>query len=204
MDEIRGGVKLQAFISHSKKDKNGISFVEKIFSGVDNKVYLYKYQGTIPPHAQTLKTVITTQCKSLIVLLSGHLLKRKFTSSWVSYEVGIAHATGMNVWVLENIEEDPVNMPIPYVTAYVQRKSKLDQRLTFPFDVIGDYAGIKVPTSKGAGYTRGTKYFSKITCPNVKCKANYTVFLEKAQYNCPVCREKFSAEKLNDINKVGD
>ena len=195
---------MKVFISHSKRDRNGTSFVEKIFSGVENTAFFYSYQGPRPPHAQTLKNVITTECNSLIVLLSEYLLSRRFTASWVSYEVGIAHSIGLNVWVFENIEDDPVNMPIPYVSAYVQRKSNLELRSTFPFDTIGDYAGTKIPDLQSEGSAVGSKYFGNITCQNEKCKAHYSIFLVKKEYNCPVCRKKFNAEKLNNIHRVGD
>lgn len=198
LENLEGG-KLKAFVSHSKKDKNGRTFIETIFAGVENSAYFYSYQGTHPPHAQTLKNVITTECKSLIVLLSSYLLSKKHTASWVSYEVGIAHATGLNVWVFENIEDDPINMPIPYVSAYVQRKSELKLRATPPYDTIGDFAGTKIPEVTDVNSINAHKYYGKITCPNHECKAEYTIFLLNKKYRCPVCRKSYNAGKVSGL-----
>lgn len=195
---------MKAFVSHSKSDKNGITFVDTIFSGVENLAYFYSYQGPTPPHAQTLKNVITTECKSLLVLLSSYLLSKKHTASWVSYEVGIAHATGLNVWVFESIGDEPVEMPVPYVSAYVQRKKYLELRSTFPYDTIGDFAGTKIPEGPDGNSKNGCKYYGKITCPNEDCKAQYSIFLEKNRYQCPVCRKRYNVERLDGCYKIGD
>ena len=151
-----------------------------------------------------MKNVITTECNSLIVLLSGYLLSKKQTASWVSYEVGIAHATGLNVWVFENIEDDSIEMPIPYVSVYVQRKKVLKLRSTFPYDIIGDFAGTKIPENQDINSENGCKYYGNITCPNDECKAQYSIFLERKRYSCPVCRKNFNAENLGGITKKGD
>jgi hypothetical protein len=193
---------MQTFISHSRKDTNGTTFVDKIFSGVENTAFLYSYQGPVPPHAQTLKKEITSKCNSLIVLLSRFLTQGKFTASWVSYEVGLAHAAGLNVWVLENINDDPIDLPIPYVSAYVQRTKALTQRSTFPFDFIGDFAGTVIPSIRDFGSTKGSKYIGDITCPNEKCNAQYSVFLERNWFFCPVCRKKFNTKNVNNIQRV--
>jgi hypothetical protein len=196
--DFEGVKKIQAFISHSSKDKNGKTFVNDIFGGIEgNSAHFYSYQGVKPPHAEALKGIIQKECKALFVLLSEYLLLRPYTASWVSYEVGLAHASGMNVWVFENIQKDPIKIPIPYVSAYVQRKNDIISRSTFPYDFIGDFAGTVIPQESNTSSVGGAKYFGKITCPKMECKASYSVYLTKEKFNCPVCRKVIKINQLN-------
>ena len=102
----------------------------------------------------------------------------------------------MNVWVFEDVTGDSINIPIPFVSAYVQRGRNISSRSTFPYDFVGDFAGTVIPSKPNTSSLDGVKYYDRITCSNNNCKANFSVYLTKEKFYCPVCRKPIKFNQL--------
>ena len=185
------------FISHSKHDRNGRRFFDSVFASTSNISYWYSFVGPKPPHAASLLKAIS-DASSVFVVLSKPMGERHYTRSWVGYEAGVAVSLKKNVIVFERFDEF-VNLPVPGASAYIQRPSSvkdLEIQNSFPFWDLCDNGGESITLSRRSPpsmYTNG-----EVTCPNVDCKARYSLILwhNVEKWHCPVCRE---AMELQDI-----
>ena len=186
---------LFVFDSHSSRDNNGMAFLDSMFSSTKHQRFRYSFTENEPPHSETIKKAIGTS-SSVIVTLSRFMTK-PHTAMWVGYEVGTAHDLSKNIIVFENFESDWINLPVPYVDAYIQRPKKLTS-FSEPFKTIAESAGMQFkPDTK----PKNALYADFITCPNPNCKSKYYGMLYKMPFPCPVCKHEIKASNL-DIDKV--
>lgn len=177
-------------MSHSKDDKKGCSFFDKLFSSYQHEAYWYSWEGPKPPHAKTLLEAIKGS-SALFVLLSKPM-EKEFTRSWVGYEVGLAAALNKNVWVFEPISSsnDFIDVPVPYLTGYIQYPEKLDKKKIFPYADIVSTAGAVIP--KDPDLTTLPHFLSNF-CPYENCKAPFYRYVHHKNWRCPVCRRELIA-----------
>ena len=182
----------QVFMSHSRKDKNGRTFFDGLFSRENISSYWYSYEGPSPPHAERLKNCITRSV-SVFVLLSQYMNDNLYTLAWISYEVGAAYAAGKKIWVFHKLG-DEITFPVPYVTAYIERPRSPLKKREVPYSNIVQYKGQFSPESFNYGLENG---LLKITCANPDCKASYHVYIIKDhKFRCPVCG---NVNKLKEV-----
>ena len=177
----------RVFISHSKDDKKGRIFFDKLFSSSQHQAYWYSWEGPTPPHAKTLLEALKAS-SALFVILSKKM-EKKHTRSWVGYEVGLAAALQKNVWVFEPINSS-VNVPVPYITGYIQYPEKLDSKNTFPYANIVESAGMEIPTDPDSSTL---PQFVSNFCPYEDCKAPFYRYVYKMELECPVCKRRIVA-----------
>ena len=127
------------FITHSKNDTDGKEFFQKIFSQTPTAGFWYSDHKILPPHSDKIINTMRG-CSNVFVILS-HEMENPYTSSWVSFEIGVAKALGKNVWVFENPEQPSDNILVPGADAYIHRPGKID--------VIEDYGYINIIESGG-------------------------------------------------------
>lgn len=191
------------FVSHSREDSEGRLYFDKLFASSHHKLYWYSWEGPRPPHALTLRKAIA-QSASVFVVLSPEMDKPQ-TRSWVGYEVGIASGLNKNVWVFEKAGAwtQPVDVPVPFVSGYVQRFEQLPARQIFPFAQLADGAGISIPgrwpltPAQNAPFSSTDDPASNaerrdVECPYPDCRAAYAAYLYQTGFNCPVCRRQIT------------
>lgn len=176
----------QVFISHSKDDKKGRLFFDKLFADAKYDPYWYSWKGPEPPHAITIKKAIKNST-SVFVILSEHMVNH-YTQSWVGYEVGIAAAFNKNVWVFESNREH-IDVPVPYVTGYVQFPEGIKRRNTYPYINLVESGGSRKPSINSQQIQLGSQKFVNDICPNINCKSSYYRYSLSKQFKCPVCRD---------------
>jgi hypothetical protein len=180
----------QVFISHSGDDRNGWDFFQGLFGSVSHSAFWYAWSGPTPPHSGALFRAISQSASLFVVLSEG--MEKPQTRSWVGYEVGVARALNRPVWVFERASTRPVEVPVPFLTGYIQRPDELATLRTFPYFDLVSAAG----TNRPDYYTNpeGPNLFT-VTCPHDDCKAGYGAFLLEdqniaPQFSCPVCRKE--------------
>lgn len=178
----------RVFISHSNQDKKGRAFFDGLFGSYNHKAFWYQWEGLKPPHGDTLKKEISIS-SSVFVILTKYMQKN-YTISWVGYEVGIAAAMNKNIWVFEPAAEF-VEVPVPYVTGYIQFPETIHKKNTYPYSNIVGTAGIQIPSPH---YLENKPDISKYTCIHDDCKATYFKFTLTEKFYCPVCRRLDSEE----------
>ena len=119
------------------------------------------------------------------------LEKWKYTQNWIAYEIGLASALNLDVWVYcDSIE---INFPVPYVTNYVihgidlESPNKLDW-IKFVFKEYKEGRSFPFDLSK-------RKIFK---CPKKTCQAVFALhsIIEKnGKVICPTCLENIPLKK---------
>lgn len=187
------------FMSHSKKDKSGQNFFDELFSRHDTgyRPFWYSYEVPNPPHAETIFTVMSASF-ALFVVLSEHMMNR-YTLAWVGYEVGLAKALKLPIYVFEKEDYNPVPIPIPGATAYFRRPTKIENRKDFPIDEITKSISVSKDELR---FKNGPSGILFAICPYQDCKAEYHFYpLKKTKrFLCATCRRevKFSAIAKHD------
>jgi len=171
------------FVSHSAEDQEGKAFLQALFGSVGHKAFFYSWEGPVAPHSDTLRSKISN-ADSLFLLLSPHI-ENNFTIAWVACEVGMALALSKPVWVLERLigrGARIAKVPVPGLTGYIERPSKLPNLRAQPYFSLVEQAGLGVPVGPDG------QEIQKTSCPNQKCRAPYYVYFEGPRLICPACR----------------
>ena len=177
--------KSQIFVSHSKDDIEGQNFVTRLTGTGEQfvKAYYYSFEGERPPHSITI--IKEMMHSTSMFLLRPSSIVSPWTIAWISYEVGLAHALGKNIWVFDTANSSNPTFPVPFVTAYIHRPSILKKRAEFPYVNIVDVAGLDPP----ANVRSDGEALREFECKNEKCKAKYFIWLLNDSFRCPVCGE---------------
>jgi hypothetical protein len=159
------------------------------------KVFRSEYEAMKAPAWETIKTEMQ-RSRALFLLVGPELVKSqeqgskdwKFTQNWIAYEVGLACAQGIDVWVLcDNVE---INFPVPYLNNYSMGSIE-NKAGGFEREVIRHYL-------QGETYPFGYKEKKKFFCPHKDCgaKFNFHNILEAGSVtNCPTCLQKLKFDK---------
>lgn len=195
---------VQVFASHSQLDVETCDKFDKIAVRVGIKVFRSEYETIDPPAWETIKTEMK-RSKALFLLVGPKLVEEqakntldwKFTQNWIAYEVGLACALGIDVWVV--CDNAVINFPVPYLNNYSIgglhigansfHKSKLQKYLegeTFPLED-----------------KRGRH---SLDCPYENCGAKFNFWTEIGKggsITCPTCLRSiiFSGGWLLPTNK---
>ena len=181
------------FISHSKDDDEGRKFFDKFLASVEHQGYWYSWEGPTPPHAQTLIEAIKAS-ESMFVILSRPM-ENPQTRSWVGYEVGVAAALKKKVWVFES-EGSMIDVPVPFVTGYIQYPKVIPKKKTFPYLQIIEAAGGNIP--KEPDPTQIPRFVSHF-CAYPECSSPYYRYVLHETFSCPTCRKsQLAFEMLKD------
>lgn len=129
--------------------------------------------------------------RALFLLVGPELVKSqeqgnpdwKFTQNWIAYEVGLACALGIDVWVLCNLVN--INFPVPYLNNYsiggIQTGAKGFERLVFTHYL------------QGGTFPFGVSEKKKLFCPYENCGAKFNFHNEMDEQSatyCPTCLQK--------------
>ncbi len=111
---------VRLFLSHSKYDKKILDYFDTIVARVEGVSSFRASLESFPDVESPGNTIANAlrQSIAVFVLLGSGMLQSQYTMSWVGYEVGLASAWSIPVWVFEWIE-DNVNFPTPHVDHYI-------------------------------------------------------------------------------------
>ncbi|MGC8483927.1 MAG: hypothetical protein ACP5OE_09830, partial [Thermodesulfobium sp.] len=96
------------------------------------------------------------------------------------------------IWAFENPTSQTLDLPVPYVSAYIQRSAKAENKSEFPFYEIIGVAGLSPP---GNIQSKNGNKLIEFTCPNQQCKSRYFVYLTEKYFYCPICRKKIDIKE---------
>ncbi|MHC3130081.1 MAG: hypothetical protein IBV52_08425 [Candidatus Bathyarchaeota archaeon] len=186
---------VQLFMSHTKLDKTFCNMFDVVAARVGIKVFRSEFEEIKPPAWDTIKEAMDVS-SAMFLLVGKELVKAqedsekdpklredwKHTQNWIAYEIGLACAKGIDVWVYcDNVK---INFPVPYLNNYAIYGS-------LPHKKHLNWLKYKLNV-----YAHGGKYLltddshRKVTCPNVNCKATFnlhSIIPEKGTVTCPTC-----------------
>jgi len=186
---------VQIFESHSKLDEETCNQFDIAAAREGIKVFRSEYEAIAAPAWETIKTEME-RSRALFLLVGPELVKSqdqgspdwKFTQNWIAYEVGLACALGIDVWVLCNNVD--INFPVPYLNNYsigkIQTKAGGFERF-----VLRTYL-------EGATFPFGFDEKIKCFCPYKDCGAKFNfhnVMQVGSSTNCPTCLRKLAFTK---------
>jgi hypothetical protein len=178
---------IQIFESISKQDKDTAKRFDPITQKEKITVYKAEYEVLKTPAWQTIKDALQNS-KALFFVIGQKLIDAKTKGGnewtnirgWINYEVGIALALNLDVWVIcdNNVG---INFSIPYVNNY---------SLGMETKANGYEAKVLRSYGEGAqfefGYSKGRQYY----CSNKACGGQFNLhnILQKGDsIVCPMC-----------------
>jgi hypothetical protein len=178
---------VQIFESISRQDKETNKRFDTVASKEAVTVYKAEYEALKAPTWQTIKDALQNS-KALFFIVGPKLVEAKtkggnewsLIRGWISYEVGIALALNLDVWVIcdNNVA---INFPIPYINNY---------SLGIETKPNGYEAKVLRSYGEGAkfdfGYSKNRRYY----CPNKVCGAQFNlhnVLQKDESIVCPMC-----------------
>jgi hypothetical protein len=185
---------VQLFESHTQLDVETCNRFDIVAAREGVKVFRSEYETIEPPAWETIKTEMK-RSKALFLLVGPELVKSqqimsedwKFTQNWIAYEVGLACALEIDVWVV--CDDVVINFPVPYVNNYslgaIETAAKGFERI-----VLRHYA-------QGEIYPFGRSNMG-LACPHEGCGAKFNLHNRMSKGNsivCPTCLRKILFEK---------
>jgi len=139
-----------------------------------------------PPWESICKDIRRSQL--VFVSLSEPLLdpNNRHTQNWVDYEVGLACANNLAVWVFE-----PAEIHIPFAVPYCTHAVRLDHAAIENVQWLRDeLKNMKQGTTKYGLVLRPTVRFDgneAITCTNGRCSMTFYQLNREGSFWCPSC-----------------
>jgi len=181
---------VQVFESHTKLDEVTCNKFDIAAAREGIKVFRSEYESIDPPAWETIKKEMKRSV-ALFLLVGPELVKSqeqavandwKFTQNWIAYEVGLACALGIDVWV--TCDDVEINFPVPYFNNYSVRKIETN-KFKFARSVLRHYLG-------GERYHFGI-YDRGLSCPHENCGAKFnlhTKIKKGEKIKCPTCLQE--------------
>jgi len=107
----------QVFVSHSRHDEEGVSFLSKAAAGSSVRLIfmeLEKLVGAEPSPEGICKQI--DDSAALFVVLSRHVAAIPHTRDWVVWEAG--NAKNKDIWVFESAVRPPADVVVPSFRHY--------------------------------------------------------------------------------------
>jgi hypothetical protein len=178
----------KVFLSHTKYDGRFCDRFDNICSNVGMGRFRSEFEEIDVPSWLTIKEQMD-QSRALFLLVGHELVKQqaspndpgwKFTQNWISYEVGLAHQRGIDVWVV--CDSVGTNFPVPYFNNYAPFGLEPGNSMQYMNLVLREYLhGGRFPTSNKPNNIT-------ITCLTCGIGFNLHAALETGQHVvCPQC-----------------
>ena len=90
----------QIFVSHSQHDTDILAFFDKVFARTGVKSFCMEFEQMNAPDWMIIKDSIVNS-KAVFILIGPNVNRSKYTSNWISFEVGLACAFNKQVYVFE-------------------------------------------------------------------------------------------------------
>jgi len=179
---------VQLFMSHTKSDKEFCDRFDVAAARVGVKVFRSEFEEIKPPAWKTIKKAMDAS-SAMFLLVGKELVKAqkasekdpilreewKHTQNWIAYEIGLACARKIDVWVV--CDGVKINFPVPYLNNYAIFGEQKWIR-----DILEIY-------SKEETFPLG-KWDRKDSCIYKECKATYnfhSAVKKGEEVICPTC-----------------
>ncbi len=194
MPTVRNNLPVSVFESHSKLDVETCDKFDKLAARVGIKAFRSEYEAIPTPAWKTIKSQMR-RSKAVFLLVGPKLVEEqakngpdwKFTQNWIAYEVGLACALSLDVWVV--CDGVRINFPVPYLNNYV----------TGIISLTSDswHRGILEKYLQGTVYRFKSRGKFAISCPYKNCGAKYNFYSVQqkgAIVICPTCLKPLAFE----------
>lgn len=182
----------QIFVSHSKLDKETCDKFDTIAARIGTRVFRSEYETIEAPAWQTIKQEMENS-RVLFLVVGPELVRAqdemrdgwKFTQNWIAYEVGLACALGIDVWVVS--ENTKVNFPVPYLNNYYVGEISTKAN---------SYLRVKLQEYlNGLTFSLGSTENKTFACPYEGCGATFNlhVMSNVNSVKCPTCLKDLKA-----------
>ena len=187
---------VQIFLSLSRLDKETSKRFDTIASKEDVTALKQEYEAQKnTPAWQTIRDALAAS-KALFLLVGPKLVEVKKNGgaewnqiqSWMWYELGIAVALNLDVWVICD-NKVVINFPVPYLNNY---------SLGIETKANGYEAKVLRSYGEGSKFEFGYSQSRRFFCPNKVCGARYNLHnvLQKGEsIVCPTCLKPISFPK---------
>ena len=184
---------MQAFVSHSQKDKDIRQQFSEVFAVAGVKPFYMEFESTYPPSWSQIKNEMSSS--ELVFLLLGPNIRSSIhTQNWVAFEVGLACAFGKDVWVFEQ-GESSIEFPVPYLTDYMIYNLNVSGHFNYVRKVLEAYKR-PIPIFPLLDHPRKKRNIPRgmwMSCG--ECGTNYALHTNITSYNCPSCRTPVTTKK---------
>lgn len=208
----------QIFISHSAKDRKGVEFFSKVFSGTKVRAVFEEFErliGLSINSKQIQADINNSNC--IFILLDENVENIKHTRDWVSWECGYGSQNNRDVWVFEKQEDyekisivtpslkhyvlyNPTDDWFPYVRAIVDSYDNSNVlTTTLATTAIGGAitdkadkaAGIVFGALAGLALSKNNPRPTGLTIKCIYCDSIYNIHIPpEMPFRCPVCNKK--------------
>ncbi len=192
----------QIFVSHTKFDAEFFDVLDRA-EGRLGKIHLYRseYEKIESPPWSTISNELM-KSRALFLLIGKELVKQqasadtspearekwKHTQNWIAYEIGIASARFMDIWVL--CDDVETNFPVPHMNNYV-----LHRDFDFYKKILNHYSKLFFRKYRPFRFKPNKNSLIQlrkraIMCPHEKCRVSYNLHssLKKGDsFKCPSC-----------------
>jgi len=186
---------VKVFESHTKHDSDFCDVFDKACARVGIDAFRSEYESIESPAWKTIKDELSQSSalflligKALVSMQSAHEKDWEYTQNWISYEIGIASALNIDIWVACD-SGIHLNFPVPYFNNYLPYGISSEGNFKCMVSVLREY-------SKGNTYD--TLGIYKITCPYSECKLTYNLHAEVKEGGdiiCPCCLKVMTFKK---------
>lgn len=177
---------VKVFESHTKDDTEFCDIFDRACARVGIDAFRSEYETIEPPAWQTIRDELS-QSQALFFLIGralveaqeAHTAQWEYTQNWISYEIGIASALDIDIWVL--CDGVKINFPVPYFNNYIPYTIRTEKNFKYLVMVLQDYQdGLKYNITEE----------NKIECPYYDCGIVFNlhaVVKKESKVVCPCC-----------------
>ena len=107
----------------------------------------------------------------------------KYTQNWIAYEIGLAFALNIDVWVI--CDSIGINFPVPYLNNYEVHGFNMEneEQREFIYTILNEYK-----RNKRYFLDRNSEFYMK--CPHKTCGSEfnfYSILGKGSKVPCPTC-----------------
>ena len=187
--------KMEAFLSHSRKDKEPVNRIYKACSRAEIKPNIAEFEklGTERLNAERIVEMIH-RSRLFLLFITPNVMDSIYTQNWVNFELGCAYGAKTrpvpmlkDVYVFEPF--DQIKFPIPYLDYYLLIDPNQEPHWEFIEDILSEE---KVYWSRLFPLLWGQRPSDRIgisvSCR--ECGSAYTLLSRVERLFCPTCRRQ--------------
>jgi hypothetical protein len=180
---------VQAFISHTKKDKDFCDIIDKAIKDVGFKRFRASFEEIQRPEWKSIQNEMN-KSNVLILAVGEELVKNQslhnedwhFTQNWIAYEIGLASERELDIWVI--CDDVKINFPVPHLTFYLPyslRRKEVRKKFNWHFTLYQTNQRMPYPLTE-------EQMVWCIVCPYCHNEYNLYANIPKGQtIVCPTC-----------------
>jgi hypothetical protein len=186
---------MEAFLSHSRKDKELVNRIYKACSRAEIKPNIAEFEklGTTRLTAENIVEMIH-RSRMFLLFLTPNVMNSVYTQNWVNFELGCAYGARTrpaqilkDVYVFEPF--DQIQFPISYLDYYVLIDPSQEPHWEFLEDLLSEE---KVYWSRIFPLLWGQRPSDRVGISTYcrECGSAYTLLSQVKKWLCPTCRRE--------------